>query len=159
MRQNPFMTVRHERGDFVLTDAPGTIDIDVLHEWLSERAYWALGRPRDVVARSVASSRCYTLLEADLPVGFARIITDGATFAWICDVFIDEPARGQGLGHWMMRCIVDDLTRAEIPRMLLATRDAHQIYADVGFQPLEYPERWMEIDRRANRHSLATTEI
>jgi GNAT superfamily N-acetyltransferase len=153
------VTARHTRDEFVLTDDPQLLDLSLIHEWLSTRAYWALGRPEHVVRESFANSRSYGIYGGQSQVGVARIVTDSATFAWICDVFIDESVRGRGLGHWLMERIVDDLETEGIPRLILGTRDAHGVYADVGFTPLAYPERWMEIDKRANRHTLATQEV
>jgi GNAT superfamily N-acetyltransferase len=153
------VTVRHTRNEFVISDDAALLNLPLIHEWLSTRAYWALGRPLDVVEKAFANSRAYGMYHNGALVGVARIVTDSATFAWICDVFIDEPVRGRGLGHWLMSCIVDDLTQEGLPRLILGTRDAHSVYADVGFEPLAYPQRWMEIDRRANRHTLATAEI
>ena len=153
------MNIRHERDGFVLTDDDADLDLELIHEWLSTKAYWALGRPREVVERSLEHSRVFSIVRDEELVGIGRVVTDNATFAWICDVFIDESVRGLGLGHWLIDTIVDELSLEGVPRFLLATRDAHQVYADSGFVPLEYPERWMEIDRRANRHSLATQEV
>jgi GNAT superfamily N-acetyltransferase len=153
------VTVRYTFDEFVLTDDAAQLDLPLIHEWLSTRAYWALGRPEVVVRKAFANSRSYGIYRDDEQVGVARIVTDSATFAWICDVFIDESVRGRGLGHWLMQCIVSDLENEGIPRLILGTRDAHGVYADVGFGPLAYPERWMEIDKRANRHTLSTQEV
>ena len=151
------MTALHQRAEFVLTDDASRLDLVRVHAWLSNEAYWALGRSLDTVRQAFGKSRSYGLYREAEQLGVARIVTDGTTFAWICDVFIDSSVRGQGLGHWMMSTIVSDLTDEGLPRMLLATRDAHGVYADVGFEPLMYPERWMEIDKRPNRHTLAQT--
>lgn len=153
------MTVRHTFNEFVLTDDATLLDLALIHEWLSTRAYWALGRPEPVVRKAFANSRGYGIYRGEQQVGVARVVTDSATFAWICDVFIDESMRGRGLGHWLMQCLVEDLEGEGIPRLILGTRDAHGVYADVGFAPLAYPERWMEIDKRANRHTLSTQEV
>jgi GNAT superfamily N-acetyltransferase len=121
--------------------------------WLSVESYWAAGRPRDVVERSLAGSLCAGVYDSAVPgspqVALARAVTDDATFAWLCDVYVDEGARGRGIGTWLMRELVAELVdRRGIERLLLATRDAHQVYARVGFTALNRPERWMEVDQR-----------
>jgi GNAT superfamily N-acetyltransferase len=121
---------------------PADIDFDWLVPALSERAYWALGRPREVIERSVAGSLCFTALDGRAMVGFARVITDLATFAWICDVFVDESRRGQGIGRQLMQAIVDEPRLAGLKRMVLATQTP-DFYRPLGFEALPNPERWM----------------
>jgi GNAT superfamily N-acetyltransferase len=124
------------------------IDLDWVHAALSERAYWALGRSRETVERSIASSLCFSALRGDRQVGFARVITDEATFGWVCDVFVDEAERGQGIGILIVEAIAHD-ARLEGLRLMLATRDAGELYQRYGgFAPLQNPERWMERPRR-----------
>ena len=132
------------RDRYTLTDDPSRVDVDVVHGYLV-RSYWAQGITRDVVARSVAHSLTFTLLSGDTQVGFARAITDRATFAYLADVFILEEHRGKGLAVWMMECIMShpDLQRLRVFR--LATKDAHGLYEKVGFRRLAKPERNMEI--------------
>lgn len=128
----------------VSTD-PADVDLDVVATFLHDEAYWSLGRPREVVERSLAASRPFTLVDEDgTMVAFARVVTDGATFGWICDLFVVAEHRGQGLGHRLVEAIVTDPELAAMKRLLLATADAHGVYADVGFTPLAQPERWME---------------
>jgi GNAT superfamily N-acetyltransferase len=121
-----------------------------VHRWLSTDAYWALGRPRDVVERSIAGSLNYGLYgpAGGRQVGFARAVTDRVTFAWLCDVYIDPEHRGTGLGTWLVGAVRDDLQALGIRRLLLATADAHAVYAKLGFISLADPDRWMEIDAR-----------
>jgi GNAT superfamily N-acetyltransferase len=121
---------------------PADIDFDWLVPALSERAYWALGRPRELIERSVAGSRCFIVLDGQRQVGFARVITDRATFAWICDVFVDEGSRGQGIGRRLMQAIIDDPQLAGLKRMVLAT-NTPDFYRPLGFETLPNPERWM----------------
>lgn len=126
------------------------LDVAQVHRWLSTDSYWALGRSESTVATALANSRCYGVYDPDgRQVGFARAITDGATFAWVCDVYIDRAARGRGLGTWLARSIVADLTERGVPRFVLTTADAHEVYRRAGFQDLIRPSRWMEIDCRA----------
>jgi GNAT superfamily N-acetyltransferase len=139
---------------------PARLDLDRVSRWLSEESYWALGRPRDVVERSVAGSLnlgVYAPADggASEQVALARVVTDGATFAWICDVFVDQEWRGRGVGSWLMReCVAELMDRRGISRLLLATRDAHAVYAQAGFAPLEGAWRWMEIDHRPTRDAV-----
>ena len=125
---------------------PAEIDFEWLVPALSERAYWAQGRPRDVIEASIRGSLCFGAYEdgADgRQVGFARVVTDGATYGWVCDVFVDESARGRGVGKALMAAIVAEPRLARC-RLQLATRDAFGLYAQFGFQPLRNPERQME---------------
>jgi GNAT superfamily N-acetyltransferase len=130
----------------VSTD-PADLDIDWIHAALSERAYWALGRRRDVVERSIRSSLCFGVFKGARQVGFARVVTDQATFGWVCDVFVDEGWRGRGIGVLLVEVIVADPRLAGL-RLALATGDASALYArHGGFEPLRNPERWMERPR------------
>lgn len=123
-----------------------------MHRWLSTDAYWALGRPRDVMAKAVAGSLNYGLFRPvdGQQVGFARAVTDHATFGWLCDVYVDRAERGAGLGGWLVGAVRDDLWARGVRRLLLATADAHGVYARLGFTPLTDPDRWMEIDARTS---------
>lgn len=123
---------------------PADVDLDWLHPALSERAYWALGRSRELVERSVAGSLSFSALADGRQVGYARVVTDGATFAWVCDVFVDEAWRSRGVGGRLVAAIVADPRLQGLRRMVLATYDAGPLYARHGFGPLHHPERWME---------------
>lgn len=139
---------------YELTTDPARIDAARVHRWLSGESYWAAGRAYDVVARSIAGSRPYAVVAGGEQVAFARAVTDGATFAWICDVFVDAGHRGRGLGRWLVDRIVEDLAADGVPRFLLATRDAHEVYRRSGFEVLEGAGRFMEIDRRPTRAAI-----
>jgi GNAT superfamily N-acetyltransferase len=125
------------------------LDIDTIHRWLSEDAYWSLGRSRDTVERSLRQSVNLGAYEHEdgsarpTQVGFLRMVTDRATFAWLCDVYVDPVVRGRGVG----RALVGEAHRLlggwGVKRALLATADAHELYAEYGFAPLAEPERWM----------------
>ena len=120
-----------------------------VHEWLSTDAYWALGREPEVTARAIVGSECFGVYEPDgEQVGFARVVTDGATFGWLCDVYIARSARGLGLGTWLAQTVYDYFMDRGLRRLVLATADAHGVYAKAGFAPLGRPERWMEVDQR-----------
>jgi GNAT superfamily N-acetyltransferase len=143
-----------EKDGYVLTTDAGRVDVDRVHRWLSEESYWAAGRAHDRVARSIAGSRPYSVLAGGEQVAFARTVTDGATFAWICDVFVEAAHRGRGIGRWLIDSIVEDLSAEGIDRFLLATKDAHEVYRRSGFAPLDGPGRFLEIDRRPTRAAI-----
>jgi GNAT superfamily N-acetyltransferase len=125
------------------------LDLALIHRWLSTDAYWAPDRPYEVVARSLANSVCLGAFSATgEQVGFARAVTDSATFAWIADVYVDPAHRGRGLGRRLVGQLRDDLQAGGVYRLVLATKDAHGVYAKLGFTPLGAPDRWMEIDLR-----------
>jgi GNAT superfamily N-acetyltransferase len=136
---------------------PAHLQVDRVHAWLSKEAYWALGRTRETVKKAIAGSRTmgvYRDRGDGMPgeqVAFARAVTDGATFAWVCDVFVAPDVRGLGVGDAMVGRLVTALEDLGIGRVLLATRDAHEVYARLGFEPLANPTFWMERDRRPQR--------
>jgi len=142
------MLTRRADGYEIDTD-PQRLDLPRVHDWLANDAYWAKGRSEDTVRKSVTASVCFGVYDADgNQVGFARAVTDLATFGWLCDVYIAGPARGHGLGTWLAQVARDWLFAAGVNRLLLATADAHGVYAKAGFVPLVEPGRWMEIDKR-----------
>ena len=134
----------HQRDEFQVTTDPARLDIDFIHGYLV-RSYWSEGIPREIVERSVANSLCFGVYEADKQVGFARVITDYTTFAYLADVFIIESHRGRGLSKFLMECILSDPRLQGLRRWTLATRDAHALYAQYGFKALAKPDRFMEI--------------
>lgn len=136
---------RRDDGYEIDTD-PDRIDLDRLHKWLSTDAYWALGRSRETVGRSIANSVNFGLYDpAGELCGFARAVTDRATFAYLCDVYVDRPARGGGLGTWFVGTVCDHLRSYGLRRLMLATQDAHGLYRKLGFTDLAKPEQWMEL--------------
>jgi len=142
------MQLRRDDGYEIDTDHE-RLDVALVHRWLSTDAYWAMGRSAQTMATSIANSIPYGVYAADgAQVGVARAVTDLATYAWICDVYIDERARGLGLGTWLAQSIVTDLRQRGVARLVLATRDAHEVYRKAGFTELAVPSRWMEIDVR-----------
>ena len=131
----------------VSTD-PARIDLDYVHRYLSHESYWAGAIPRDVVARSVVNALSFGLFApGGAQVGFARVITDRATFAWLADVFIDPAQQGLGLGKALMDAIVAHPDLQGLRRFMLATADAHSLYERYGFTAVENPERLMAILR------------
>jgi GNAT superfamily N-acetyltransferase len=141
------------QGDFLISTDPACLDVGLIHAFLSNCSYWAAGRPIDVVQRSLANSLCFGLYKQRQQIGFARVVTDRATFAWICDVFILEAYRGHGLGKWLMDAVVAHPALRTVKRLLLATRDAHGLYLRQGFAPLADPARFMEVLRTASPNS------
>ena len=134
-----------ERDGFEISSDPARLDLDAVERFL-RASYWAANRTRAVIEDSVRRSRCFGVYEESRgrQVGFARVVTDFATFAWLCDVVVDEAYRGQGLGKWLMDCVLSDPHLAGIPRWILATSSAHRLYERSGFRLLAHPERWME---------------
>jgi len=124
------------------------IDLDYVHGYLSRESYWAGAIPRDLVARSIANSLSFGLYAPDgRQVGFARVITDTATFAWLADVFIDPGQQGLGLGKGLMETIMAHPDLQGLRRFMLVTADAQSLYARYGFEPIDRPERIMAIMR------------
>ncbi|MFI5489433.1 GNAT family N-acetyltransferase [Micromonospora echinaurantiaca] len=142
-------TLTRDDGYLLSTD-PDRIDLDRVHHWLSTDAYWAIGRSWETVARAFAGSLPFGVYRPGdgRQVAVARAVTDQATFAWLCDVYVDPGERGRGLGSWLARAVRDHLDTLGVRRILLATNDAHGVYAKVGFTPLPDPRRWMQLDRR-----------
>ncbi|MFB7059171.1 GNAT family N-acetyltransferase [Streptomyces vinaceus] len=130
---------------YELSTDPARLDAELVHRWLSQDAYWALGRSRDKHDRAVAGSLNFGVYDtaSGAQVGYARVVTDRATFAWLCDVYIDRTARGKGLGTSLVAAIRDHLTPYGLRRVMLATADAHAVYAKVGYEPLADREKWM----------------
>ncbi|MGB0060577.1 GNAT family N-acetyltransferase [Candidatus Binatus sp.] len=133
-----------EMGRFLISTDRAKLDLDVIHKFLA-RSYWAAGVPRATVVRSIENSLCFGVYDGAEQVGFARIISDFATFAYIADVFILEPYRERGLGKELMASIMAHPDLQGLRRWSLATRDAHGLYAQYGFTALENPSRMMEI--------------
>ncbi|WP_250002221.1 GNAT family N-acetyltransferase [Actinoplanes sp. M2I2] len=134
---------------YTLSSERERIDLDRVHQWLSTDAYWALGRPLDQMRAAVAGSEPFGVYDGDgEQVAFARVVTDGAVFAYLCDVYVDPAHRGRGLGGWLVRHLRDHYAARGLSRFVLVTRDAHAVYARHGFTDVE-PGRWMECDLRA----------
>jgi GNAT superfamily N-acetyltransferase len=120
------------------------MNIPYIQQYLS-RSYWAEGIPVETVKRAIEGSLCFGVYHHDVQVGFARVVTDAATFAYLADVFIDEKHRSKGLSKWLMQVIMDHESLQGLRRFMLATRDAHGLYKQFGFAQLTNPERLMQI--------------
>lgn len=138
--------MKWQRGEFVVSDSREELDIDIIHGFLRE-SYWAKGIPRPIVERAIGNSLSFGLYQNGKQVGFARAITDYATFAYLADVFILPAFRGHGLGKWLISCILAHPQLQGLRRLLLATSDAHGLYGQYGFLPLKVPGNFMEITR------------
>jgi len=134
------------RGEFLISTDSTRLDLETIHAFLTE-CYWAKGIPKVVVARSIQYSLCFGMYSGSKQIGFARVISDYATYAYLGDVFVLVEFRGQGLGKWLMQCIMEHPRLQGLRRWSLLTRDAHGLYQQFGFAPLRAPERWMELHR------------
>src|ERR1700685_2682174 len=157
---DPEAIFEYLRGEFLVSRGLARLRVDVVYEF-RPNCYWAKEIPREVVQRSIEHALCFGVYEnvspglardakhgaaADLKqVGFARVITDFATIAYLGDVFVLETHRGRGLGEWLMQCIVAHPELQGLRRWILTTRDAHGLYSQVGFTPVKWPERFMEL--------------
>lgn len=138
------MVFERRRDNYTITTDKARLDVGVIHDYLSQISYWAQGRSRETVERSIENSLCFGVYDGDQQVGFARVVTDSVTFGWLCDVFILPSHQGRGLGKWLVECATAHPDVAGLKNLLLATRDAHGLYANHGgFKPLEEPARWM----------------
>ena len=132
------------KGDYEISTDPARIDISMVHEFLTN-SYWATDIPLETVRRSIENSISFGVYHGQQQVGFARIISDQATFAYLADVFILPAYRGRGLSQWLMECVVSHPDLQGLRRWMLATQDAHGLYAKFGFTPIKNPNSWMEI--------------
>jgi GNAT superfamily N-acetyltransferase len=143
---NPDAIVEHRLGEFLISNNRTRLDLGMIHGFLTN-CYWAKGIPREV-ARSIEHSLCFGVYDGNgAQVGFARVVSDLATVAYLGDVFLLESHRGLGLSKWMMECIRQHPALQNLRRWILLTRDAHGLYAQFGFTPLKSAERYMELHR------------
>lgn len=133
-----------QRGEYEISDDRARLDIEVIHNFLSTESYWAIGRDVATVQRSIENSLPFGIYKDNALVGFARVVTDYATFAWLADVFVLNEYRGQGLSKWLVEVILAHPDLQGFRRWVLATKDAHELYRKYGFLDLKRPERWME---------------
>ena len=138
------MTSNHAEQKFTISTDPSRFDKMMIHQFLSKRSYWAKGVPMDVVERSMEGSLCFGVFLGKQQVGFARVISDFSTMAYLADVFILKDFRGQGLGKLLIQGILDHPKLQNLRRWLLVTLDAHNLYNQFGFRSLKKPERLME---------------
>lgn len=148
--------IEWRHGRYHVSTDPARLDIEGTAAFL-DTTYWAKGRSGSIVRRSIEGSIAFGVYDADVQVGFARVVTDRATFAWVCDVFITDSHRGRGLGMWLMRCVLAHPELQDLRRWLLGSTNARGLYARLGFVPLPAPERFMQIDTRPSAGSGAPT--
>ena len=137
-----------KKDNFTIGTDPSRLDMDAIADMLT-RAYWALGRPRERTERAIANSLVFGVYDGEKQIGIARIVSDYAIFAYLCDVFIHEDYRASGLGKWLMETVKSHPDLQGLRRFLLATHDAHGLYKQYGWTPLENPQNWMEILNRS----------
>lgn len=137
------MRTEWQRGEYTISTDPARLDLGVVHDFL-RGSYWAKGIPEGVVRRSIEHSLPFGVYEGAAQVGFARVVTDRATFAYLCDVFVIESHRGRGLAKWLVGVVIAHPELEGLRRWLLATKDAHKLYRRFGFTELEHPEIFME---------------
>src|SRR5580658_9215207 len=130
---------------FIISDEKSWLDAEYIHDYLSNRSYWAAKIPLNTVIKSIEGSVCFGMYAGEKQIGFARVVTDKATFGYLADVFIDENYRGNGLAKWLMEVIMAYPELQGLRRWMLGTKDAHELYKKFGFEQLENPQRVMHI--------------
>jgi GNAT superfamily N-acetyltransferase len=140
------------RDGFVLSTERARLDIDAIHRYLNEESYWAAGIARDVLERSIAGALPFGLYEpAGAQIGFARVVSDFARFAWLSDVYVLAAQRGKGLGHFLLAGVMAHPQLQGLRRWMLSTRDAHRIYAEYGFGDVDSASLMTRLDRAAEK--------
>jgi GNAT superfamily N-acetyltransferase len=142
------MALQHlefQRNDYQISTDPDRLNLPWIFDYLANQAYWSRGIPSEVFKKSVANSLCFGLYAEDQQIGFARVISDFSTFAYLADVFVAPEYRGRGLGKWLVECILSHTELQGFRRWLLVTKDAHGLYGRYGFKPLRKPENLMEM--------------
>jgi len=138
------MVTEYQRDSYVISTDKSKLNLHLIHSFLTRSSYWAQERPLAIVQKSIEHSLCFGVYAGTEQVGFARLVTDYATFAWLCDVFIVETHRGQGLGKWLVERVVAHPGLQRLKLFVLATSDAHELYRRYGgFQDLPVLEKWM----------------
>jgi len=133
------------KGKFIISDEKNKLQSEYIHDYLSNKSYWAKNIPLETVKKSIDGSICFGMYDDEKQIGFARVVTDKATFGYLADVFIDENYRGKGLSKWLMEVIMIYPELQGLRRWMLGTKDAHSLYEKFGFEPLENPKRVMHI--------------
>jgi GNAT superfamily N-acetyltransferase len=133
-----------QKGDYSISTDDHRLNIPLIHDFISNQSYWAQGRKIEIVQLALDNSLNFGLYKNGEQIGFARVVTDYCTFAWLADVFIIEGFRGEGLSKWLMEVIMNHPRLINMRRWVLATKDAHRLYEQFGFGRMAQPERWME---------------
>lgn len=137
--------VEETKSNFTISTDKSKLDVSAIHKYIGGESYWALGIPLDVLKRSIHNSMCFGIYDGAIQIGFARMITDCSTFAYLADVFVLEAYRRKGLSKWLMEFIMKHPELQGLRRYILATKDAHGLYLQYGFKPVSNPENIMEI--------------
>ncbi|HVF57439.1 MAG TPA: GNAT family N-acetyltransferase [Pyrinomonadaceae bacterium] len=138
-----------ERAGYTISTDPARLDISVIHNFISNESYWGQGRSTELMRRAIDNSMPFGLYKGERQIGFARLVTDRTTFAWLADVFVLDEFRGQGLGKWLVETILSHTELQGLRRWILATRDAHGLYRQFGFDELARPQMYMERRRES----------
>jgi GNAT superfamily N-acetyltransferase len=141
------MAIDWSRDGYEVSDDLRRLDLGVVHRFISKESYWAAGISEALLARAIAHSLCFGLYRGAEQVGFARVVTDRATYGYLCDVYVDRSRRGKGLGKWLVDCVLKHPDLQGLRRIALMTRDAHDLYRPFGFQAMPEATRYLEIHR------------
>ncbi len=136
--------IEHHRPPYLVSTDPDRLDHDAIHDFLTNDSYWVPGISKAAVDCGIQHSLCFGLYDQAIQIGFARVVTDYVRFGYLADVYVLPTYRGQGLGIWLMECIMNHPIVSSLTRLMLGTHDAHGLYAKFGFTTLEVPERFME---------------
>lgn len=138
-----------QRDQFLISTDKAKLQIERVHKFLSQEAYWCQGVPASAVTKAIENSVCFGLYDDSngrpVQIGYARLVTDQSTFAWLCDVYVEKSYRGQGLSKWLIDCLMSSKYAQNLRRICLATKDAHELYSKFGFEVTQTPQNWMEI--------------
>ena len=141
--------LKWQNGVYTISTDKSLLQVNRIHQFLSQEAYWCLDVPLSTVEQAILGSLCFGLYDESknekLQIGYARIISDRATFAWLCDVYIEKNYRNQGLSKWLMECVMSHPDLKGLRRICLATKDAHKLYEKYGFEVTKTPGNWLEI--------------
>lgn len=136
--------VNHQQGEFLITTDKSKLDLDMIHQYLSQEAYWCKGIPRENVERNVQNSLNFCLFHINQQIGYARVVSDFSSIAYLGDVFILEAHRGQGLSKWLVEMVMGHPLLQGLRRWILLTSDAHELYRKFGWSEIKEPDLWME---------------
>jgi GNAT superfamily N-acetyltransferase len=139
------MAIEWSRDGFVVSDDPSRLDLATIHRFISVESYWAEGISESLLARAIRNSLCFGLYRGARQLGFARMVTDRATYGYLCDVYVEREHRGSGLGKWLVACVLEHPDLQGLRRIALMTRDAHDLYRPFGFRALPEATRYLEI--------------
>ena len=141
------MVIDWSRDGYDVSDDPSRLDLAAIHRFLSTQSYWAEGISEALLARAITHSLCFGLYRGPAQIGFARVVTDRATYGYLCDVYVDRDHRGAGLGKWLVACVLEHPDLQGLRRIALMTRDAHDLYRPFGFRAMPEATRYLEIHR------------